>query len=279
MRCVVVVPTYNEAANITGILDGLVAVTNTSPTMAATHHRSDGRVDAGHWKALEVLVVDDSSPDGTADMVRSHRLFGDRIHLLTRTTKDGLGAAYRAGFSRALTDGYDVVVQMDADGSHPMDQVPAMLQALRTHDLVVGSRYAAGGRTRNWPWRRRALSRMANVYARQVLALGTKDSTSGFRAWRAGALVATGALETTSSGYGFQVENTWRAERAGLRIAEHPIVFTDRTAGTSKMTTDVALEAARLLLTWRLDELRRGWGRRSPAQAGPTSRQPLSVRR
>ena len=181
----VVVPTYNEAANITGILDGLVAVTNPSPTMAATRHRSDGRVDAGHWKALEVLVVDDSSPDGTADMVRSHRSFGDRIHLLTRTTKDGLGAAYRAGFSRALTDGYDVVVQMDADGSHPMDQVPAMLQVLRTHDLVVGS-----GRTR-WSDPELAVAatrpvRMANVYARRVLALGTKDSTSGFRAWRAG---------------------------------------------------------------------------------------------
>ena len=271
MRCVVVLPTFNESANIADMLDRLTTATSTGHGPELTDHRSDPSVDAGRWDDLEVLVVDDSSPDGTADIVRSHPLFGDRVHLLTRPTKDGLGAAYRAGFSRALTDGYDAVVQMDADGSHPADQVGAMLELLRSHDLVVGSRYAAGGGTRNWPWRRRTLSRAANLYARRVLRLKTKDSTSGFRAWRAGALVTTGVLDTRSSGYGFQVENTWRAERADLPIAEHPITFTDRTAGTSKMTADVALEAARLVLIWRIDELRTRLRRRSRPLAGALS--------
>ena len=256
MRCLVVVPTYNEALSITRLLDDLLAATGT--------------------EGPDVLVVDDSSPDGTGELVRAHPLFGSRVHLLTRTTKDGLGAAYRAGFARALQGGYDAIVQLDADGSHPVDQVPAMVALLASQDLVVGSRYAVGGRTRNWPVKRRALSRAANLYARSLLLLRTKDCTAGFRAWRASALVRTGVLQTTSSGYGFQVENTWRAERAGLRIAEHPITFTDRTDGVSKMTGQVALEAARLVLAWRLAELGRSLGLR---RSTPTLRRPLDLRR
>ena len=242
MPTVVVIPTYDESANITAMLDRLLAGTSSGS--------GTGR------DRVEVLVVDDSSPDGTAALVRAHPSYGDRVHLLSRTSKDGLGAAYRAGFARALDDGYDAVVQMDADGSHPVEAVPALLARLGTSDVVIGSRYTAGGSTRSWPWRRRLLSRAANQYARRVLRLRTSDSTSGFRAWRDTALGVAGVLDTSSSGYGFQVENTWRAERAGLRVVEQPITFTDRTAGTSKMSASVALEAAGLVLAWRLRELR-----------------------
>lgn len=272
MQCVVVVPTYNEAANITETLNRLLGA-----TVSGAKDPRSGPPGDQVGPRVAVLVVDDSSPDGTADLVRAHPLFPDRIHLLTRATRDGLGAAYRAGFARALNEGYDVVVQMDADGSHPVDQVFAMVALLESHDVVVGSRYSEGGRTRNWPWRRRALSRAANLYARSLLGLRTRDSTSGFRAWRTTALTTAGVLDTRSSGYAFQIENTWRTERAGLRITEHPITFTDRTAGTSKMTTDVALEAARLVPAWRIHELRIMLRRRTIGSPG--SRRTLTVRR
>lgn len=238
MRCAIVIPTYNEAATLPALLGALDAV------RATTQHTS-----------LDVLVVDDNSPDGTGALVRSHRAFGDWLTLLTRTSKEGLGAAYRAGFAAAITDRYDAVIQMDADGSHPATAVPAMLALLRTHDVVLGSRYVTGGATENWPLRRRVLSWCANFYARHLLGLSTRDTTSGFRAWRSDALVAAGVLQTTSNGYGFQVENTWRSERLGLRVAEHPITFTERTAGASKMSPEVAREAATLVLQWRLGEI------------------------
>jgi dolichol-phosphate mannosyltransferase len=256
MRCVVVVPTYNEAGSIRATLDRLLVATRDGHGV-----RDDLSVD--------VLVVDDSSPDGTGELVRAHPMAGRGVRLLSRTAKDGLGAAYRAGFEHALSEGYDAVVQMDADGSHPVDQVLPMLSLLDEHDVVVGSRYVAGGGSRNWPRRRRVLSSAANRYARGVLRLRTRDTTSGFRAWRATAIRVTGCLDTTSSGYGFQVENTWRAERARLRLVEHPITFVDRTVGSSKMSADVALEAARLVVTWRMGELYdalrgRLTGRRTP---------------
>lgn len=176
MRCVIVVPTFTEAATISSLLDALVSGIAVAP---------DGT-------RIDVLVVDDSSPDGTGTIVQGHPAFGDRIRLLTRTTNDGLGAVYRAGFAAAVDAGYDVVVQMDADGSHPASEVPAMLAVLRRHDVVIGSRYIAGGLTQNWPARRRALSWAANVYTRGVLGLRTRDTTSGFRAWRAAALAGAG---------------------------------------------------------------------------------------
>lgn len=238
MRCIIVVPTYNEAATIAALLDGVGAARSAAPSTR-----------------IDVLIVDDSSPDGTGEVVRRHPAFGDWVRLLTRTSKAGLGAAYRAGFAAAVADGYDVVVQMDADGSHPAAEVPAMLALLQTYDVVVGSRYVAGGATENWPLRRRLLSWGANLYARRVLGLRTRDATSGFRAWRVAALVAAGVVESTSSGYGFQVENTWRSECEGLEVVEHPITFTERTAGESKMCAAVAREAALLVLRWRIGEL------------------------
>lgn len=238
MRCVIIVPTYNEAENVPTLLAALEAV----------------RAGAGGTR-LDVLVVDDGSPDGTAALVEAHAGFGDWLALLGRTSKDGLGAAYRAGFVAAVAGGYDAVVQMDADGSHPATEIPAMLALLGTHDLVIGSRYVPGGATENWPMHRRALSWCANAYARRVLRLSTRDTTAGFRAWRTDALVRADVLQTTSTGYGFQVESTWRCERLGLHVAEHPITFTERTAGASKMSAEVAREAAVRVVRWRLREL------------------------
>ncbi|QWF23670.1 polyprenol monophosphomannose synthase [Nocardioides sp. LMS-CY] len=252
MRCVIVVPTYNEADTIGDLLESLRAVRPHAPGVS-----------------LEVLVVDDDSPDGTQRIVRAHPGFDQWVHLLARPAKDGLGAAYRAGFAAAVDAGYDAIVQMDADGSHPASVVPAMLELLRSSDVVVGSRYVAGGRTEGWPARRRALSWAANSYARGVLRLRTRDTTSGFRAWRTDAVTAAGVLTTASTGYGFQVENTWHAERHGLRLTELPITFTERTAGHSKMTGAVASEAASLVLRWRIGELVRAATTLRPPAAAP----------
>jgi dolichol-phosphate mannosyltransferase len=238
MRCVIVVPTYNEESTIGALFEGIDAIRHDVP---------DATVD--------VLVVDDGSPDRTQALVRAHPGFGEWVRLLPRDSKDGLGAAYRAGFHAALRMGYDVVVQMDADGSHPASAIPALIDLLRINDVAIGSRYVSGGRTENWPARRKVISWAANLYARALLRLRTRDATAGFRAWRAEALRDAGVLETASNGYGFQVENTWRCERRGLRIAEHPITFTERLVGESKMTTDVAREAAILIFRWRLAEL------------------------
>jgi dolichol-phosphate mannosyltransferase len=251
MRCVIVVPTYNEAATIEGLLDAVAAVKAEAPQTV-----------------IDVLVVDDGSPDGTGDIVRSHPDFGRWVQLLSRDSKEGLGAAYRAGFAAALRDGYDVVVQMDADGSHPTQAIPALLDLLATYDVAIGSRYVPGGRTVNWPVRRRALSTASNAYARTLLLLRTRDTTSGFRAWNASAIRAAGVLETTSSGYGFQVENTWSCERRGLRVAESPITFTERTAGSSKMSPAVAREAALLVVRLRCRETVRALARAAHSVAG-----------
>jgi dolichol-phosphate mannosyltransferase len=250
-RCVVVVPTYNEAESIMGFLNGVLAATA-------------GDV-AGGPDAL-ILVVDDSNPDGTAALVKSHPEFGRRVSLLLRSTKDGLGSAYRAGFAVVLAAGYDVVVQIDADGSHPVAAIPAMTAALADHDIVIGSRYVPGGETLHWSSSRHALSVAANVYARRTLDLRTRDATAGFRAWRSSALKRIGVASSESEGYCFQIENTWRAERAGLSVAEHPITFADRRAGASKMSAGVALEALIRVARWRLRELTARaarWGRPS----------------
>ena len=232
-KTVVTIPTYNEAEGIVAVLDAVLRAT----------------------PEVDLLVVDDSSPDGTADLVRSHREFGRRLHLLSRPRKNGLGAAYRAGFSWALAGSYDVIVQMDADLSHPPERVPALLAALEHADVAIGSRYVPGGGVRNWPLSRRAISRGGNLYVRLVLGIPVHDATAGFKAFRRDALESIGAVQSESNGYCFQIENTWRASRLGLRIAEVPITFTDRALGTSKMTGDIVREAMLRVLTWRWREL------------------------
>ena len=236
MSTLAVIPTYDEALGIEATLDAVLA-------------------DAPD---ADVLVVDDSSPDGTAVLVQAHPAYGLRLFLLSRGDKDGLGAAYRAGFAWALARGYDVIVQMDADLSHPPNRIPALVAALESADVAIGSRYVRGGGVRHWTLRRRAISRAGNAYVRAVLGLDVRDATAGFRAFRRDALLRLGALDSESNGYAFQIENTWRASRAGLRTTEVPITFTDRTVGESKMSGAIVREAVVRVLAWRWRELRSG---------------------
>lgn len=198
--------------------------------------------------------------------MRRHPRFGQHVHLLEREGKDGLGAAYRAGFRWTLQHGYEGIVQMDADLSHPPERVPALLAALADVDVAVGSRYVPGGGSTGWPWRRRMLSRLGNLYVRVVLGLHVRDCTAGFKAFRAEALETVGAMTSRSEGYSFQVENTWRAERRGLRVRELPIVFVERAEGASKMSRSIAVEALRLPLAWRHEEIVNVLRRRRPVE-------------
>lgn len=236
-QTIIVIPTYDEAGSVRDVLDRVLAAAD-----------------------VHVLVVDDNSPDGTAGIVRAHPAYGTRVHLLERTGKDGLGAAYRAGFGWALEHGYAVVGQMDADLSHPPEALPAMLGRSRPlggdADVVIGSRYVRGGATENWPLLRQLISRGGNVYVRLVLGVPVRDATAGYRLYAADVLPRLGVLDSASNGYSFQVENTWRAVRAGLRIAEVPITFTERATGESKMSRDIVREAMGRVLRWRLEELR-----------------------
>jgi dolichol-phosphate mannosyltransferase len=235
MRSLVVIPTYCEADNITTVLDGVLTA-------------APGTV---------VLVVDDNSPDGTGALVRSHPQHGVRVHLLSRPGKAGLGAAYRAGFGWALDRDYEAIAQMDADLSHPVARLPALLSALEEADVAVGSRYVAGGGVRDWPLRRRLISRGGNGYVRLVLGLPVHDATAGFKAFRRHAMTRIRVLDSTSDGYCFQIENTWRATRAGLTVAEVPITFIDRRQGESKMSVAIVREALWRVLVWRWRELTR----------------------
>ncbi len=241
LRTLVVVPTYQESANIDELLR---RVRCAAPD-------------------VDVLVVDDRSPDGTADVAEAVGAELGHITLLRREAKEGLGAAYRAGFAWGLERGYDVLVEMDADLSHDALVIPSLLREIRRGaDLAVGSRYVSGGATPDWPVRRRLLSRVGNLYARWMLGLGTTDATSGFRAYRATALDAIGVEATHATGYGFQIELTARASRTGGLISEVPIVFHDRIRGASKMSARIALEALVLVTWWSLRD--RVLGRRRP---------------
>jgi dolichol-phosphate mannosyltransferase len=236
MRPIVIIPTYNEAADIETVLDAVLQ----------------------HAPSADILVVDDNSPDGTAALVVAHRAFPERIFLLSRLEKDGLGAAYRAGFAWALDRDYDAIVQMDADLSHPPDKIPELIDALRASDIAIGSRYVPGGAVNDWGVARRLISRAGNMYVRTVLGLSIRDATAGFRAFRRDAVTRIGVLDSQSNGYSFQIENSWRSCRLGLTTTEVPIIFTDRTAGTSKMSAGIVREAIALVLVWRWTELRRG---------------------
>ncbi|MFE2559930.1 polyprenol monophosphomannose synthase [Streptomyces sp. NPDC059352] len=232
-KTVVVVPTYNERDNLP-VLAGLLAdlpVPN-----------------------LHLLVVDDDSPDGTGEIAdKLAAETPDTIGVLHRGAKDGLGRAYLAGMARALDEGADIVVQMDADLSHPASAIPAMIDALTTENaaVVIGSRYVAGGSiAADWPWFRRALSAWANIYVNAILRLRLKDATAGFKAWRAETLRALDLNSVHSNGYSFQVEMNHRAVRRGFTILEVPIRFEERGQGASKMSLGVQLESA--LTPWRL---------------------------
>jgi dolichol-phosphate mannosyltransferase len=227
---VVIIPTYNELEN----LEDIVSRTRRAVPDA------------------DILVVDDNSPDGTGELAEKFALTDDHVRVLHRTQKAGLGAAYLAGFDWALGRGYEVMVEMDADGSHDPAELPAMLAALADADLVVGSRWVPGGKVRNWPRSREILSRGGNAYARIMLRLSVHDATGGYRAYRAATLRRIGLHEVRSQGYCFQIELTLRTARAGLTIAEVPITFTERAKGTSKMSQAIVAEALWRVTVWSL---------------------------
>jgi dolichol-phosphate mannosyltransferase len=222
VRHLVVLPTYDEAENVRGLAAEVLA---TDP-------------------ALEILVVDDASPDGTGDLVEQAARDEPRLHLLRRPRKLGLGTAYLAGFRHGLDHGYERILTMDADGSHRPRHIPALLAATAHADLAIGSRYVEGGGIVNWPRHRRALSAFANLYARTLLRLPIRDCTSGFRCYRREVLAAVDPFAMRSSGYSFLEEMAWRVHRAGFRIAEVPIVFEQRTAGVSKIDSSEIYRAA-----------------------------------
>jgi len=244
MNVAVVVPTYEEAGNIERLIDGVRTA----------------------LPAATILVVDDASPDGTADVAQAAGERLGNVDVLRRAGKSGLGAAYRAGFAAALAAGADICVQMDADLSHDPAELPALVANVELGaDLAIGSRYVPGGRTVDWPWQRRALSRWGNRYAAGLLGLAVNDATGGFRAYSAAALRTMDYATVSADGYGFQVEMTHRLVRAGGRIVEFPITFRDRTVGESKLDKGIIGEASLLVVRlWWADAR----GRRARRRAG-----------
>jgi dolichol-phosphate mannosyltransferase len=230
-----VVPTYNEAENLPWIVERLRA--------AAPN--------------VDVLVVDDGSPDGTGDLADKLALEDPQVTVLHRSAKAGLGAAYLHGFAVALDRGYDVIGEMDADGSHQPEQLPRLLDALVEADLVIGSRWVPGGSVVNWPLPRKALSVGGNVYARVMLGIPVRDVTAGYRLFRRATLEAIDLGTVESSGYCFQTDLAWRTARAGMRIVEVPIEFVERVRGESKMDRRVATESLRRITAWGIAERRR----------------------
>jgi dolichol-phosphate mannosyltransferase len=232
---VMVVPTYNEAANIAWIIQ---RVRTAQPD-------------------VHVLVVDDDSPDGTGKIVEELALEDDHVHVLHRTEKAGLGAAYLHGFRVALDMGFDVVGEMDADGSHQPEQLQRLIDALEAGaDLVIGSRWIPGGSIVNWSKGREVLSRAGNLYTRLLLGMPLRDATAGYRLFRRTTLEAIDLDEVQSTGYVFQTDMAYRTLRAGLTVVEVPIEFVERERGDSKMSRSVATESLRRITTWGLQERR-----------------------
>jgi dolichol-phosphate mannosyltransferase len=243
-RVLVVIPTYQERDNIERILARVVDAVPTA----------------------HVLVVDDGSPDGTGKIADEIAGADARVHVLHRTEKNGLGAAYIAGFDWGRERGYDVLVEMDADGSHAPEQLPRLLAALDGADLVLGSRYVPGGAVVNWPRRREILSRGGNLYVRMALGLPLRDATGGYRAFRRAVLDGIDYADVASEGYCFQVDLARRAVAAGFRVVEVPITFVERVRGESKMNGDIVREALVRVGQWgatrRADQLRSALRRR-----------------
>jgi dolichol-phosphate mannosyltransferase len=240
---IIVVPTYNERDMLPRFVERLAPL------------------------GVDCLVVDDSSPDGTGELAEELAATRPWLHVLHRTEKDGLGAAYRAGFAWALARGYGRVAQMDSDLSHPPEALESLIAALDAGaDVAIGSRFVRGGGTEGWPRWRKAQSHAACIPARLLLRVPVRDLTGGFKLWRADALERIDVASTRSQGYVFQVETTQRAERAGLRIVEVPFTFSERTAGQSKMRASIALEGVRMVARLRRD----GWQPQPIASAART---------
>lgn len=225
----VVIPTYNEKDNVERMVRALFVLP---------------------IQNLSVLFVDDSSPDGTASIIRGLQGKFPNLRLESRPQKSGLGSAYIHGFSYALEHGADAIVQMDADFSHDPADIPKLFEALENNDLIIGSRYVGGISVINWPLRRLLISLAGNWYARLVTGISIRDTTGGFKAWRAGTLQAIDFASVDANGYGFQIVMNYRTWKAGKKIQEVPIIFTERRNGQSKMNSSIIREA--LMLVWRL---------------------------
>lgn len=233
----VALPTYNELENLPHIVPEIVV------------------------HGYKLLIIDDNSPDGTGRLADGLAADLDAVDVLHRSEKSGLGPAYADGFDKVLSEGAEIVVEMDADFSHDPADLPRLVAAVSDGaDLAIGSRYVPGGSTPDWPVLRRFISRGGNLYARTMLGIPVRDATAGFRAFSADALRRLPYRQTDASGYGFQVEMAWRAHQAGMKITEVPITFRDRTRGKSKMGFPIVVEAMRLITVWGLGRI----FRRSP---------------
>ncbi len=228
MRSIVCIPTYNERENIIRMIDAVHAL------VPDTH----------------ILVIDDGSPDGTSQLVAERRAVDERVHLITRSGKLGLGTAYCAGFTYALEHGFDVILQMDADFSHDPKDLLRLLDEIQSHDLVIGSRYIQGVNVINWPMSRLLLSWFANLYTRIITGMPVADATGGFKCFRSDVLRKIDLTKIRSNGYAFQIEMNYKAWRSGARVHEIPIIFMDRVHGVSKMSKNIVYEAA--FLVWKL---------------------------
>ena len=247
MRALVVVPTYNEAVCLPRVVSRL---------MAAAAETDD---------EIHVLVVDDNSPDGTGDIADALAAENERVDVLHRPRKGGLGPAYRAGFAWGLARNYDALCEMDADLSHDPADVPRLLSALRGADLVIGSRYVPGGGVVDWPPHRMALSKGGNRYVQTMTGMPVHDATAGFRAFRRAVLETIDLASVKSDGYSFQLEMALRTWRSGFRIVEIPITFVERTEGASKISRAIVAEALWRVVQWGVQ------GPRSPAPVHPRS--------
>ncbi|OGU25934.1 MAG: dolichyl-phosphate beta-D-mannosyltransferase, partial [Ignavibacteria bacterium GWA2_54_16] len=227
-RCLVVIPTFNEADNVPQLLPIILNL-------------------GDHFN---VLVVDDGSPDGTAKLVKEMQKTEPRIHLIERAGKMGLGTAYVAGFKFALANGFEFIFEMDADFSHDPQELPRLLDKAQTYDLVIGSRYISGVNVVNWPLRRLMLSYGANVYTRIITGMPVRDATGGFKCFRRKVLESIDLDAIHSNGYAFQIEMNFKSWRNGFKLHEIPIVFTDRRNGVSKMSKQIVYEA--VWMVWRL---------------------------
>ena len=246
-RVLIVIPTYNEAENLRPIVD-----------------RARRAVPEAH-----LLIADDNSPDGTGQLADELAATDDHVHVLHRLGKEGLGAAYLAGFGWGIEEGYDVLVEMDADGSHQPEELPKLLDALSDADLVLGSRWVEGGQVVNWPKSRELLSRGGNLWTRIALGIPLRDATGGYRAFRRDTLLGLGLNNVASAGYCFQVDLAWRGLKAGYRVIEVPIIFVERERGDSKMSRKIVVEALVRTTLWgiehRAEQLRRRLRRREVA--------------
>jgi dolichol-phosphate mannosyltransferase len=251
-RVLVVIPTYNEADNIRPI---------TRRVRAAV-------------PSVDILVADDNSPDGTGVIADELAEADDHIFVLHRAGKEGLGAAYKAGFAWAKNKGYDAVVEMDADGSHAPEELSKLLDALAGADAVLGTRYITGGSVHNWPLHRLLLSRGGNIYIRTALGMPFRDATGGYRAYRMPVLDAINVETVASTGYSFQVELAWRTYRHGFRIAEVPITFTEREHGVSKMSGNIFKEQLLRVTVWGVQARRESLAKRLGGKPRPGSTWP-----